>query len=113
VLLVCAEARDLVHVPSGEGLDDLAVEQTVHETRLDADGHDLAHVWGSNAFRASRTIDEESTMSAVLPVLLCGGGCLAMCWLMMRGMHRQGDDREAGRTASGSPPDGDTDGHDA
>jgi hypothetical protein len=51
-------------------------------------------------------------MSAVLPVLLCGGGCLAMCWVMMRGMHRQGDDREAGRTAPGSPPSGATDGHD-
>ena len=54
---------------------------------------------------------EESTMSALLPVLLCGGGCLAMCWVMMRGMHRQGDDREAGRTASGSAPDGATNGH--
>jgi len=50
-------------------------------------------------------------MSALLPVLLCGGGCLAMCWVMMRGMHRQGDDREAGRTASGSAPDGATNGH--
>ena len=40
-------------------------------------------------------------MSALLPVVLCGGGCLAMCWLMMRGMRRQSDDREAGGKGSG------------
>jgi hypothetical protein len=44
-------------------------------------------------------------MSALVPILLCGGGCLAMCVLMMRGMHRKGDNREGGRTKSDSAPD--------
>jgi hypothetical protein len=51
-------------------------------------------------------------MSALLPVLLCGGGCLAVCWLMMGRMHRRSDGGDAGRTASGSPSGGDANGHD-
>jgi hypothetical protein len=30
-------------------------------------------------------------MSAVLPILVCGGGCLVMCWMMMGRMPRRGE----------------------
>ncbi len=52
-------------------------------------------------------------MSALLPVLLCGGGCLAVCWLMMSRSRRQSDGGDGGGSAPGSPPDGEASGRDA
>jgi len=44
-------------------------------------------------------------MGAVLAVVVCGGGCLAGCWLMMRRMHRGTDVDEPGRTGSAPLPE--------
>jgi hypothetical protein len=51
-------------------------------------------------------------MTALLPVVLCGGGCLVMCWFMMSRMHRQSERGEPGRTAPGAAPSGAADSHD-
>jgi hypothetical protein len=40
-------------------------------------------------------------MSALLPILLCGGGCLIMCVVMMGRMHRGSDASPQDRSGAG------------
>jgi len=39
-------------------------------------------------------------MGAVLAVVVCGGGCLAVCWLMMSRMHGKADTGERDKDGS-------------
>ena len=39
-------------------------------------------------------------MGAVLAVLVCGGGCLVVCWLMMTRMHAKADPGDRDQDAS-------------
>jgi len=48
-------------------------------------------------------------MSALVPILVCGGGCLAVCWFMMGRTHRPKDNREPDQSARGPSRSGDTD----